>query len=123
MEGLSSSTGDTLCLLRKLMKNRACSFKFKPAHPDTVKRIISNSKSFGFDNLDTYCIKLVKNEVTPAITHIVNLSISNCAFPESWKKSKIVPLFKKDDPLNPKNYRPVAILPILSKILEKVIYE
>ena len=53
-EALSSSTGDPLCLLRILMKNRSCSFKFKPAHPDTVKRIIeglSNSKSFGFDNL------------------------------------------------------------------------
>ena len=38
------------------------------------------------------------------------------------EKSKIIPLHKKDDPLNPKNYRPVAIVPVLSKILERVVF-
>ena len=42
-------------------------------------------------------------------------------FPESWKSTKIVPIFKKDDPLNPQNYRPVALIPVMSKILEKII--
>ena len=37
------------------------------------------------------------------------------------EKSKIVPLYKKDDPLNPKNYHPVAILPIVSKVLRAVL--
>ena len=39
-----------------------------------------------------------------------------------WKTAKVIPLFKKEDPLSPANYRPVAILPILSKILEKAIF-
>ena len=68
------------------------------------------------------CLKLAKDELTPAVTHIVNLSISQRKFPDSWKKSKIIPLFKKDDPLNPKNYRPVAILPIISKVVERVVF-
>ena len=72
--------------------------------------------------IDTHVIKLVKAEILPALTHIVNLSISTKIFPSSWKKAKVIPLHKKDDLLNPKNYRPVAIIPIFSKVLERVIF-
>ena len=58
----------------------------------------------------------------PPLTHIINLSISSRKFPVLWKKAKIIPLHKKDDQLNPKNFRPVAILPIFSKIMERVIF-
>ena len=44
-------------------------------------------------------------------------------FPSGWKYTKIVPLHKKDSTLKPENYRPVAILSPLSKILEKILYE
>ena len=57
------------------------------------------------------------------ITHIVNLSIKNQKFPNSWKQSKVIPLHKKEEVTNPKNYRPVSLLPILSKVLERVIFE
>ena len=43
-------------------------------------------------------------------------------FPTNWKSSKIVPIHKKDDILNPANYRPIAIIPVVSKFLEKAIY-
>ena len=81
---------------------------------------LKNTAAFGLDEIDTSTIKLVKWEVIPAVTHIINLSITTRKFPTAWKKTKVVPLHKKDDPLNPKNYRPVAIVPILSKILERV---
>ena len=56
------------------------------------------------------------------MTHIVNLSIQTETFPTTWKTAKVIPLFKKGDQFEPKNYRPVAILSILSKIIEKVIF-
>ena len=111
--------------LETLMQNRSCSFSLKSVHPDEVQKIISglsNSSSFGLDLLDTYTIKLITPEILPAITHIVNLSITTKKFPQNWKKVKIIPLHKKEDPLNPKNYRPVAIVPILSKVLERLIF-
>ena len=61
-------------------------------------------------------------DILPAITHIVNLSIAQGEFPSIWKLAKVVPLLKKGDHLTPKNYRPVALLPIFSKILEKAIF-
>ena len=83
---------------------------------------LKNSKSTGTDNMDTWIIKLVAKDILPAITPIVNLSIVQGEFPSIWKLAKVVPLLKKGDHLTPKNYRPVALLPIFSKILEKAIF-
>ena len=44
-------------------------------------------------------------------------------YPEGWKDSKVIPLHKKDDVFNPKNYRPVAIIPILSKVMERAVFQ
>ena len=51
------------------------------------------------------------------------LNLNQNKFPEAWKLSKVLPLFKKGDALDLKNYRPVSILSPLSKVLEKVVYE
>ena len=107
------------------MQGRTSSFSLSSVHPGEVDIIIaslSNSSSFGLDMIDTYIIKLIKPEILPALTHIINLSISTRKFPDFWKKVKVIPLYKKEDLLNPKNYRPVAIVPIFSKVLERVIF-
>ena len=60
--------------------------------------------------------------IAPPVHHIITLSIMQRRFPTSWKLTKIIPLHKKLNRLDPKNYRPVALLSPLSKILEKIIY-
>ena len=74
--------------------------------------------------MDTFVLKMIKDEITPAITHIVNLSIRSSRFPNIWKHSKIIPLFKPGakDKLSTKSYRPVALLPVVSKVLERVVF-
>ena len=76
----------------------------------------------GLDEVETYIVKLIAKDILPALTHIVNLSIRDASFPTSWKRAKVVPLLKKGDTLDPKNYRPVALLPILSKVLERAVF-
>ena len=108
-----------------MMKDRTAVLSLSCVHPDAVRNILlglKNSKSSGVDNIDTYIIKLMVDDILPAVTHIVNLSIQQAAFPSLYKLAKIIPLLKKDDPLVPKNYRPVAILCILSKVIERVIF-
>ena len=64
--------------------------KFNIAHPEEEGKVITNlrnSSSFGLDFLDTYILKLVQPQILPALTHIINLSISTGKFPDSWKKS------------------------------------
>ena len=124
-ENMPPPVTDPLSLVRSLMAGRTCSFSLRPVHPDEVEEVVtalSNSSSFGLDLIDTYIIKLVKLEILPALTHIINLSLAKNEFPTAWKKSKIIPLHKKGDTLNPKNYRPVAIIPVFSKILERVVF-
>ena len=122
---LPTSNQDPLQKLKARMENSQVIFSVLPVHPDLIDEILSNlknSKSCGIDSIDTYVLKLIKPCIIPAVTHIVNLSIQSATFPEKWKFSKIVPLYKKDDPLNAKNYRPVALIPILSKVLERAIF-
>ena len=124
---LSGDQRDPLSTLRHLMHGRMTStFNLNPITPDQVDKIIishKNSKSSGIDNIDTYILKLAHSQIVPAVCHILNLSIQNLKFPSKWKIAKIVPLYKgKGDKLDPKNYRPVAILPILSKVLERAIF-
>ena len=119
------SNSDPLKVLKETMSDRSCNFHLQPVHPDKILEIIKslkNSKSTGLDYIDTNIIKLVVDDILPAITHIVNLSIRDAIFPSSWKLAKVVPLLKKEDPLDPKNYRPVALLPVLSKILERAVF-
>ena len=124
-ENLPPPVIDPLAKLESLMVGRTCNFGLTAVHPDSVDKVmtdLSNSSSFGLDLIDTKVIKLIKPEIVPALTHIVNLSITNRVFPTYWKQAKIIPLHKKDDLLNPKNFRPVAILPVFSKVLERVIF-
>ena len=107
------------------MKNKCCKFELQPVGPDVVKSIIQTMKtssSCGLDNISSYVIKLAIDELVPVITHLINLSIRDKKFPTSWKISKVVPLHKKDEMILPKNFRPVSLLSVISKILEKAIF-
>ena len=124
-EGIPDSTTDPLLKLREAMEDRQCSFSLCTVTPEEVFKVLKslkNSKSTGTDNIDTYVIKLVAPELVAPLTHIVNMSITRSTFPSSWKYAKVVPLLKKGDPIIPKNYRPVALLPIFSKVLERLIF-
>ena len=116
---------DPLTKIREVFSERNCTFKFKPVRPEEVMKLLcslKNTKSSGVDYINTMTIKLIAKEILPAITHIINLSLTQGSFPSCWKYAKVIPLLKKGDPLSPKNYRPVALLPILSKILEKAVF-
>ena len=118
---------DPLSKMKEAMANRKCSFQFKSVSCKEVEKIIyklKNSSATGVDFVDTRTLKLSADILSPALTHIINLSIQTDTFPNIWKYAKVIPLLKssKSDPLLPKNYRPIALLPILSKVLEKVVF-
>ena len=57
--------------------------------------------------------------IAPALTYIFNLSIKSGKFPSIFKTARVCPIFKSGDACNPDNYRPIAVLPCLSKIIER----
>ena len=123
--GIPAADTDPLKKLKASLTGRQCILTFRTVHPAEVLKVINglkDSKSTGTDNIDTWVIKLAAQDILPALTHIINLSIQQSIFPSMWKHAKVVPLLKKGDPLTAKNYRPVALLPIFSKILERVMF-
>ena len=68
-------------------------------------------------------VKLLKNEISKPLTVIINQMLKTGIFPDSFKTTKIVPLFKKGDHGLLTNYRPISLLPTISKAFERVIYD
>ena len=86
----------------------------------TVSRL-SASRAVGADGMPMAAIRSCLFAVGPLILHLVNSSISSLTIPDSWKVVIVTPIHKSGDQQNPGNFRPISILPALSKILEKVV--
>lgn len=108
------------------MKEKNCKFKFDRVNISEVENRIwtYRNKPPGVDGLDGKLLKLVADLVAPAICHIINLSFINCLCPHEWKRAKIIPLPKnKKSTFSGSNSRPISLLPVLSKIMESIVYE
>ncbi len=74
-------------------------------------------------NLDTVFFKKNGSALVKPLTHLINLSIRTGQFPDSWKKALVKPIFKSVNSDDMVNYRPISLLPVFSKVLEKVVSE
>lgn len=83
---------------------------------------LNNSNSEGYDGICTKVIKACNKEISSVLAFLINSSMITGKFPEKLKFSLIKPLFKKDDKSILNNYRPIALVPIISKIYEKVMH-
>ena len=90
-----------------------------------IRRVIkslSTKKAAGYDEIPAQFIKKIGMKLTKPICQLFNQCIRENTFPDKMKMANITPLFKKKDKLNKDNYRSVNLLPILSKIFEKLLY-
>ena len=78
--------------------------------------------SQGADGLSVKLLKSIENIFVKSLTLITNQCIEIGVFPEKLKIAKVVPLCKKDDKTLIENYRPVSILPAISKVIEKILF-
>ena len=58
----------------------------------------------------------------PFLTKAINLAITEFEFPDKLKKSEVIPLYKRQDPLKKENYRPISLLSHVSKVFERILY-
>ena len=84
--------------------------------------MMDNNKSMGHDDINLFLLKLPLPYTVEPLTYIYNLSILNNVFPTILKKAKVIPLPKTNDLKEPNNFRPISILPLLSKPIERHIY-
>ena len=110
-------------LITQLGEDSDLSFHFRLVTYDEVLREIKGLRSdcsTGPDNIPTKFIKLVAEHLVSPLTHIMNTCAARQEFPLLWKIARISPIPKVDEPLTNDDYRPVSILPALSKIYEKL---
>ena len=81
-----------------------------------------SSNAVGCDGISRNMIIPLIDILNPVITKILNFSISSGTFPNAWKEAQIVPIPKKGIPVSFSDYRPISILPFLSKIFEKLVH-
>ncbi len=112
---------------RSYLKNMVNqNFNFKTVDTEAVSKVIDSlapKSSCGVDGISTKLLKSVKDALLKPVTIIVNQMITTGVFPDKLKIAKVTPIFKKDDETLFTNYRPISILPSLSKIFEKIIFK
>ena len=100
-------------------------FHFKEVSSNEVKKIIKslNTKKCALSSCISVSILINSIDTYLSIlTDIINDSIKNGVFPDELKLAEVIPLFKKADPFDKSNYRPVSLLSHMSKVFERIIY-
>ena len=91
----------------------------------TIKAIdnLENKNSSGHDGISNTLLKTIKNDISQSLIIIINKMLTTGIFPDAFKLSKVIPLFKKGDSSLLVNYRSISLLPTISKVFERVIHD
>jgi len=84
---------------------------------------LNTSKAPGPDGVPSRVLKDCAAELAPSLTLLFNKSLTLGKFPQEWKKANVVPVHKKGSKTDVKNYRPISLLPVVSKVFEKCVYD
>ena len=111
---------------RKLLASRTDHvFQFEYVSIVFVKSFlkkVKRTKATGLDDLPAGMLKDCADYIAVPLRYIVNLSLNTSTVPSAWKEAKIVPIYKSGASSSVENYRPISVLPILSKLLEKAVH-
>ena len=100
-------------------------FEFKDVSENFVRSQLRNlkpGKVLGLDNIPARLLIDAADIVAKPLTQFINLSLQSGTVPKDWKTARVVPLLKKGKPEEMDNYRPIFILPTVSKILERAVH-
>ena len=95
---------------------------FKHATPGIIGKTITRIKSnaVGVDGISLKLIRMILSHIMPVLEHIFNFSLTYGIVPKKWKTAIIVPIPKIKNPTTVQHYRPISILPLVSKALERI---
>ena len=108
--------------LRKLNQSSA----FQPTTISNACHLLSglsSNKATGIDKISCKIIKIAAPVIADSLTYIFNQVITQSSFPDEWKMARVTPIFKNGQRNLPENYRPISVLPVISKIMERILYD
>lgn len=91
-----------------------------------VERELKNmkrTKATGIDDIPTTLLKDCRSKIAKHIAYIINLSLQTASVPSDWKTAVVTPIHKSGSLTDANNYRPISVLPVVSKILEKAVQQ
>jgi hypothetical protein len=92
---------------------------------EEVQAVLENldsTKATGPDNIPARLLKETAPIISPSLCMLFNKSLDEGVLPEEWKLENIVPVHKKGERECTENYRPISLLPIVSKVLERCVF-
>lgn len=107
-------------LLGSTKANTGSFYLYPVTEPEVARVILSLSNSMAVDiyGLNSKMIKSTADQILPFLTDLINGIFSTGTWPNAFKRSRVTPIYKKGDEDDPGNYRPIAIIPILAKVVE-----
>ena len=96
--------------------------EFTEADVFRVAKSINVSKSSGINNLSSFVLKEVFLTLTTQVTFLFNLTTKSSEFPKAWKEALVIPIPKCGNSTCVGNYRPISLLPLPGKLLEKLVH-
>ena len=126
---------DPIRMIESIDKNTQMDFSSFPSYhnptsmflaPTCKKEVLSvikhlkNSKAYDVEEISTHIVKTIAEYIAEPIAHIYNIAVEEGVFPDQLKIAKVIPVLKKGDPFDVGNYRPISILPIISKCFEQL---
>ena len=100
-------------------------FTFKMVSRHEVEqqlKSVKRNKATGLDDLPPCLIKDSAELISAPLAHLINLSLKTIIFPTDWKTGKVIPTYKSGSHYKPDTYRPISVLPVISKIIEKIVH-
>ena len=111
--------------LAKIPPN-GCSMYMYPTNELEICSIIDNmvnKNSHGWDGISNKLVKSLKKSLLLPLQIVINKSMTDGIFPAILKIANVTPLFKSGSHADSNNYRPISLLPVISKIFEKIVYK
>ena len=99
---------------------------FQPVTINQVYKLLTglpSNKATGVDKISSKIIKVASQAIADSLTHIFNQAITLSSFPDEWKTARVIPLYKNGQRNLAGNYRPISVLPVISKNTEKILYD
>ena len=107
------------------INNQKACFNFRAIHTGHIENALGKLKTsagFGADGIARQFVKIAFPIIAESLCDIFNLSLATSRFPNSWKIARVSPIFKGGTENDRTNYRPISVLPFLSRLFEKLVY-
>ena len=107
----------------KMATNQKFGFKYvSRIFVEKELKSLKRKSAAGWDHLPPCMLKDCTRVISGPLTHLINLSLTSGTVPNDWKIAKVTPIHKSGSIDDYNNFRPISVLPVLSKILERAVH-